>query len=345
MPPPDASGGAKRLAVLGAGRWGRNCIRTVQSLPGVRLTALYSTNPDSRGLVDATVMIADDWRRLIDDFDGDGVIVATPPLHHAEIVERAAKRGLAVMVEKPLTLDLDEAIRLTRAVAAANVPVLVDHVHLFNPAYRKLKEMSAGLGPCRRIESQGGDTAGRRTSAPPLWDFGAHDVSLALDLLGSKAEVVSAKRALAGDGEVFTLRLGFPSAARADIVIGNGLAAKRRMFAAAFDKDVLVFDDLAPKRLVRHRRTDSDTVRHKRTDGDPARHARANVGNGALAASSDEGEAIAIDDTPPLSVAIQTFAAGIRGGARDGFGLDLGVAVVRVLSEAEALLARPRAGG
>ena len=314
MPEPEAPSSDLRLAVLGAGRWGRNCIRTIRSLPGVRLTALYSTNPESAALVEPSVPIDDDWRRLIDAFDGDGVIIATPPERHAKMVERASVRGLAVMVEKPLTLDLEEALGLEREIARTKATVLVDHVHLFNPAYRKLKEIAAGLGPCRRVESAGGDTGGRQTSAPPLWDFGAHDVSLALDFLGTEAEVISATRAEANVGEVFELRLGFPSRAVADIVIGNGLPAKRRVFAATFDEDVLVFDDLAPHRLLRHRRKIS------RRD--------------AAIASESQGEVVAVDGTPPLSVAIQSFAEGIRGAGRDGFGLDLGVAVVRVLSDA-----------
>ena len=126
--------------------------------------------------------------------------------------------------------------------------------------------------------------------------------------------MISATRAEANGGEVFELRLGFPSGARADIVIGNGLPAKRRVFAATFDEDVLVFDDLAPHRLVRHRRVVS------RRD--------------AAKASESQGEVVAFDGTPPLSVAIQSFADGIRGAGRDGFGLELGVAVVRVLSDA-----------
>jgi len=315
---PDAAA-IKRLAVLGAGRWGRNCIATVQSLPGVRLIALYSTNPDSRRLVDDGVAIDDDWRRLIDRFDGEGIIVATPPEYHAEMVERAARRSLAVMVEKPLTMNLKEALGLERALADTGVPILVDHVHLFNPAYQKLKELAAGLGPYRRIESQGGETGGRQTSTSSLWDFGAHDISLALDLLGPGAELTSAKRFTANGGEIFELVLGFPSATRADIVIGNGLAAKRRWFAAYFDEDVLVFDDLAANHLVRH--------------------ARASLKDGALGGAQGPGEAVAVEATPPLSVAIQTFATGIGGGVRDGFGLGLGVAVVRVLSDVEALLA------
>jgi predicted dehydrogenase len=314
MPNPKSSAGDVRLAVLGAGRWGRNCIRTIQSLPGVELAGLYSTNPESAGLVEDSSVIAGDWRHLIDTFDGEGIVIATPPEHHAAMVERAAGRGLAVMVEKPLTMDLDEALRLSRAVADTGVTLLVDHVHLFNPAYQKLKEVALGLGPCRRVESAGGDTGGRQTSAPPLWDFGAHDVSLALDFLGYQGELISATRSEAHAGEVFELRLGFPSSALADIVIGNGLPAKMRMFAAHFDEEVLVFDDLAPRRLVRHRGVIS-------------------LGDAATPPES-EGEAVEVDATPPLSVALQMFAAGIRGSEWVGFGLNLGVAVVRLLSRA-----------
>ena len=74
-----------RLGLLGAGRWGRNYIRTIAASAGVRLARLASRNPDSANLVPPDCVIFADWREMLDARALDGVIVATPPGVHAEM--------------------------------------------------------------------------------------------------------------------------------------------------------------------------------------------------------------------------------------------------------------------
>ena len=46
-------GAVIRLGLIGAGRWGKNFIRTIRGLDGVTLSAFCSRHPDSRSLVDS----------------------------------------------------------------------------------------------------------------------------------------------------------------------------------------------------------------------------------------------------------------------------------------------------
>ncbi|MDP6088321.1 MAG: Gfo/Idh/MocA family oxidoreductase, partial [Nitrospinota bacterium] len=165
-----------RLGLIGAGRWGRAYIRTIQSMPGAGLARLCSSNPESRGLVDSACRITPKWNDLVEAGDLDGLIVATPPALHAEMAEAALSAALPVMVEKPLTLNLAEAERLARIAGGGDVPVLVNHVHLFHPGYAALKKEAARLGPIRFIRSEGGSWGPFRKHTPPLWDYGPHDL-------------------------------------------------------------------------------------------------------------------------------------------------------------------------
>ncbi|MBI3127332.1 MAG: Gfo/Idh/MocA family oxidoreductase [Candidatus Tectomicrobia bacterium] len=312
-----------RLGLIGAGRWGRAYLRTIQSLPDLALARLCSANPESRALVDSSCQITRDWREVAEASDLDGVIVCTPPALHAMMTGAAVRAGLPAMVEKPLTLDLEEALRLQETVERAGVPVLVDHIHLFHPAYQALKREAARLGPVRRIRAEGGSLGPFREDTTSLWDYGPHDLAMCLDLLGASprrlaARLEETRETPEGRGENFALELDFPGGARAGIRVGKIFPEKRRRFAAWLGGCALVFDDLAPQRLVRHPLPQG-------WEGEPP-------------ALEGPGEPLPFDYEPPLAAALKAFARGIRGESLEGLGVELGVEIVRLLNEAERQL-------
>ncbi len=176
-----------RLALIGAGRWGRNYIRTIDEMPDAEIAVLCSSNPDIGRFAPEGATTTTNWRRALTITDVDGVIIATPPAAHAETACAAIEMGLPVMVEKPLTLDLAQAERIKRRAEALKVPVLVDHTLLFHPAYKTLKSLGRKIGPIRRIRACGGNWGLFRDDTPPLWDYGAHDVAMSIDLIGEPA--------------------------------------------------------------------------------------------------------------------------------------------------------------
>jgi predicted dehydrogenase len=66
-----------------------------------------------------------DWRKLLQRDDIDVVDICTPNNTHAEIALAAAKAGKAILCEKPLGLNAQEAEKMTAAVAKAKVPNMV----------------------------------------------------------------------------------------------------------------------------------------------------------------------------------------------------------------------------
>ena len=69
----------------------------------------------------------------------DGVIIATHPAGHKELALEAIAAGKAVLIEKPLALNLRDCMEILDAAAAARVPVEVAHTHLWsehwNPSF------------------------------------------------------------------------------------------------------------------------------------------------------------------------------------------------------------------
>jgi predicted dehydrogenase len=306
-----ASNSPVRLALIGAGRWGRNTIRTIAGLPGAALVRLASSNPESHALVPPHCGVDSDWRSVIAAPEVEAVIIATPPATHAEITLAAIAMGKAVLVEKPLTLDLAEAEAIAAAARASGVMVWVEHTQLFNPAWDALKAALPAIGPILAIRSEAGNHGPYRPGGVPmLWDWGAHDVSMALDLMGRDPDTASAAWSACGEkdggeaGDV-TLALAF-GAVGARIRLCN-TTDKCRRFAVHGKEGVLVFDDLAQEKLTLH----------------PAVP--------GFGWPSGRGMARTVAAEMPLSRAVRLFAKAVRHPAPGPSPLELGVRVVRVL--------------
>src|SRR6516165_4350483 len=82
-----------------------------------------------------------DWRELIARDDVDVVDICTPPGTHAQMAQRAAAAGKAVLCEKPLALNYPEAAAALAAVTAAGVPNAVGFNYRRLPAVALMRRM------------------------------------------------------------------------------------------------------------------------------------------------------------------------------------------------------------
>lgn len=308
--------GDLRLGLVGAGRWGRNYIETIQSQANIELAWVADPDPAVHAEFSRICPVHRDWREAVGAGDIHGLIVATPPRFHAEVARAGIAVGLPILIEKPLTTSREEAYDLLALAQSQGATVWVNHIHLFSPGYRRLKELAEDLGPVRNIASCGGRWGPFREDTSVLWDWGPHDVALCLDSVGEKPERIEINRrelreTEEGMGEIHDIRLGFPNGTEAEIEIGNIFAEKRRRFTVEFSDATLVLDDRAEDRLVWHHRNDT---------GRPSR------------------EVISVFDERPLICTVQAFANAIANQSRDISHLELGVGVVDVLTACEKAL-------
>ena len=71
----------------------------------------------------------------------DVVVIATPGFAHREYVEQAAAAGKHIYCEKPIALDLDDALAMRKAVEAARVTFDVNFTQRSNPAFAQLRRV------------------------------------------------------------------------------------------------------------------------------------------------------------------------------------------------------------
>jgi predicted dehydrogenase len=84
-----------------------------------------------------------DLDRMIDE--GIDLLIATlPPYNRRGEIEHAAARGVNLLVEKPIALDMESANRMVAAVEAAGVVAAIGFMYRFGDAVRRWRELDTG---------------------------------------------------------------------------------------------------------------------------------------------------------------------------------------------------------
>lgn len=132
-----------RLGVIGCGRvFERFHLSAIDRTPGVRLVAACDPEPArlswAEGRMPRPVLFTSPADLLSSSLT-DAILVLTPPPSHADLTVRALEAGIAVMVEKPMALSLDEGSRMAEAAVRAGRRVQVGLTRRFREPYRRLR--------------------------------------------------------------------------------------------------------------------------------------------------------------------------------------------------------------
>ncbi|WP_406045793.1 Gfo/Idh/MocA family oxidoreductase [Micromonospora sp. NBC_00898] len=143
-----------RIGVVGAGRFAAFVTGAVHDLPDIRFTAVADPDAQRATQLAATLRARPltDWQKLIRSDDVDAVVIASPPVTHAQLALAALRAGRHVFCEKPLATEEAAAAAVGAAVTASGRVLVVDHVLRYNPILRALGRLRGHLlGPVRRL--------------------------------------------------------------------------------------------------------------------------------------------------------------------------------------------------
>jgi predicted dehydrogenase len=178
------------LAVIGVGHLGRHHARLLASRPDVQLVGAADLLPDrARAAAENTGAAAvTDYRELFGHVDA--VVVAVPTVDHLTVASEFLRRGVHVLVEKPMAASLAEADAMIAAAEESGALLAVGHTERFNPAIAAAMPI---LATPRFIE-------GHRLSGFPersldidvVFDVMIHDLDIVLSLDRSEILAVDA---------------------------------------------------------------------------------------------------------------------------------------------------------
>src|ERR1051326_721776 len=132
------------IGIIGAGFARTTQIPGFKNCDGANIVAISSAHREHAERVAREFEIEhveDDWRTLVARPDVHLVSVVTPPVMHDEMTLAALKHGKAVLCEKPMAMNSDEARQMTEAAKDADVPALIDHELRFLPGRIRMRKL------------------------------------------------------------------------------------------------------------------------------------------------------------------------------------------------------------
>ena len=180
------------LALIGVGAWGKNYISTLKSFTDCRIKYLCAESTKSLNFYGDDYIKVTDYKELFSFPDIDGVIIATPNSTHYEIAQAFLSKNYPVLIEKPFIENYSQGLKLKSKLKNNEFKGIVGHTYLFDPAYKKAKELVKNIGPIRYISYEGTNNGPYRQGTSALWDIGPHAVSLCMDINQKEPEYVSA---------------------------------------------------------------------------------------------------------------------------------------------------------
>jgi phthalate 4,5-cis-dihydrodiol dehydrogenase len=193
-----------RLGLIGLGQAGALILEDIRKAQDPRWRVVAGADPRAHAR-DAFAREFDcnvyaDAAELVRDENVDVVYIATPPAFHLEHATHAARNGKHAIVEKPLTLDLDEAARMVAIAEETGIKLLAGHTHSFDAPIQKMQALveSGQFGALRaincwnfnefnhrpRLRSELIDTHG------PVLNQGPHHVDIIRQIAGGKVRTV-----------------------------------------------------------------------------------------------------------------------------------------------------------
>ncbi len=138
-----------RVGILGCGGIAHAHARTIQQVDRLQMVAFCDVIQERAAQFNAEYAGGEgqaftDYRRMYDEANLDIVYICLPPFAHTRNVEDAAKRGIHVLIEKPICLDMRQANSMARACEKAGIKTQVGFMNRHGDAVRAVKAMLDG---------------------------------------------------------------------------------------------------------------------------------------------------------------------------------------------------------
>lgn len=172
-----------KVAVIGVGSMGRNHARVYWELPNVDLVGVADTNTTTVEAIAKRYSTKPyvDFRQMLDEQRPDAVTIAVPTVYHVEIAQEVVQRGIHLLIEKPIALNVEEGKKIIAAAQNARVKLMIGHIERFNPSVIALKQHLADneLGRVFQVEARRqGPLPTRINDVGVVIDLAVHDLDI-----------------------------------------------------------------------------------------------------------------------------------------------------------------------
>jgi predicted dehydrogenase len=247
------------VGVIGCGYWGPNLVRNFYDTPGCTVVSVSDLSPDRLAKLRSrypTVETTTDYRDLLSDPRIDALVIATPVSTHFELGIQALRAGKHVLIEKPMTADVEQAQRLVDEAERRRLVLAVDHTFVYTSAVRKIHELATAgeLGEIYYYDGVRVNLGLFQHDVNVVWDLAVHDLSIMDRVLPAQPVAVSATGLGHVPGEpenISYVTFHFDSALIAHVHVNWLAPVKVRRTLIGGSRKMIVYDDLEPSEKIK----------------------------------------------------------------------------------------------
>ncbi len=244
------------MCVVGLGHWGPNIVRSIESHPQAKVVCAAEKSSERRAFVAGKIpglVIEESFADCLNKHDFDAVVVAVPTELHFQVGMQALEANKHVLMEKPITLNSQEAIELCDEADRRGRTLMTGHIFLYNEGVRACKEIvdRGDLGNLFYIHSLRTNLGPLRSDVNALWDLASHDISIFNYIFGAlPMQVTCTGYHLLGRTveDIAQGTLVYPNNRVAAFFVSWLDPQKKREITIVGDRKMLTFDDMQPDR-------------------------------------------------------------------------------------------------
>jgi len=179
-----------RTGVVGAGKMGAIHAKVYDQLPQSNLVAVVDIDAEKAERL-AKQYKCSAFTDCVDILDKvDAVTIATPTVTHRELAKIFIENNVAVMIEKPLAVDVKESREIVKLAKRQNCVAAVGHSERCNPVVQAMKRLN--IEPKFIEANRISPYPFRSTDIGVVLDVMIHDIDIILSLAESKVKKVDA---------------------------------------------------------------------------------------------------------------------------------------------------------
>lgn len=171
------------VGVIGLGYWGPNLVRNLNKVKNCKVIAVSDKNPmrlESIKCQYPFLNLYNDADEILSNPMIEAIVIATPVSTHYVLAEKALKHGKHVLIEKPMTSNSCDALKLIELAEAYKKVLMVDHTFIYSGAVEKIKNLvnSGEIGEVYYFDSVRVNLGLFQHDVNVLWDLAPHDFSI-----------------------------------------------------------------------------------------------------------------------------------------------------------------------
>ena len=178
-----------KLGLIGGGYWGKNLIREFNNIGVLHTICDINKNALKKyNELYPNINTTTDWEQVLNNNEISCVCIALPAHMHYSFAKKSLLANKDVYVEKPITLDINEAQELVDLAKTKNKILMVGHLLHYHPCIKKIKEIinDNKIGKIKNIIANRLNLGIFRKQENVLWSFAPHDISVILSLCNNQ---------------------------------------------------------------------------------------------------------------------------------------------------------------